>query len=197
MIASVATSDTKKKNTTTLIKTGGRVPGEGGAGNASQRQLRSVFLFLSLSPSLCICLQQQHTRLQSQPQLSLPLRTHARTHALRESPAMLACSLSFSLSLSLSLSLLSRVLSSRMRNTNKKSSFRVPSESLSSFNTGVLLLLRYTASSTSKREPDGFSSFVYLLHLLLASLWSSVCFRLPTLAVGFPSSCCRCFRVQS
>jgi tryptophan-rich sensory protein len=57
--------------------------------------------------------------------------------------------------------------------------------------------LRYTASSTSKREPDGFSSFVYLLHLLLASLWSSVCFRLPTLAVGFPSSCCRCFRVQS
>ncbi len=195
MIASVATSDTKKKNTTTLIKTGGRVPGEGGAGNASQRQLRSVFLFLSLSPSLCICLQQQHTRLQSQPQLSLPLRTHARTHALRESPAMLACSLSFSLSLSLSL--LSRVLSSRMRNTNKKSSFRVPSESLSSFNTGVLLLLRYTASSTSKREPDGFSSFVYLLHLLLASLWSSVCFRLPTLAVGFPSSCCRCFRVQS
>jgi hypothetical protein len=185
---------TKKKNTTTLIKTWGRVPGEGGAGNASQRQLRSVFLFLSLSLSLslCICLQ-QHTRLQSQPQLSLPF-TYARTHALRESPATLARLLSFSLSL------LSRVLSSRMRNnTNKKSSFRVPSESLCCFNTGVLLLLRYTASSTSKRErePDGFSSFVYLLRLLLASLWSSVCFRLPTLAVGFRSSCCRYFRLQS
>jgi len=138
---------------------------------------------LSLSLSLCICLQ-QHTRLQSQPQLSLPF-TYARTHALRESPATLARLLSFSLSL------LSRVLSSRMRNnTNKKSSFRVPSESLCCFNTGVLLLLRYTASSTCKRErePDGFSSLVYLLRLLLlllASLWSSVCFRLPTLAVGF------------
>jgi hypothetical protein len=93
------------------------------------------------------------------------------------------------------------VLSSHMRNnTNKKSSFRVPSESLCSFNTGVLLLLRYTASSTSNREPDGFSSFFYLLRLLLillASLWSSVCFRLATLAVGFRSSCCRCFRLQS
>jgi len=118
---------------------------------------------LSLSLSLCICLQ-HHTRLQSQPQLSLPF-TYARTHALRESPATLARLLSFSLSL------LSRVLSSRMRNnTNKKSSFRVPSESLCCFNTGVLLLLRYTASSTSKREresqtvfPLSFTFFVFFL----------------------------------
>ncbi len=99
MIASVATSQIwhqKKKNTTTLIKTGGRVPGEGGAGNASQRQLRSVSLSLSLSPSLCICLQ-QHTRLQSQPQLSLPLRTHARTR-FGNPPLLHSLALFFSLS---------------------------------------------------------------------------------------------------
>jgi hypothetical protein len=185
---------TKKKNTTTLIKTWGRVPGEGGAGNASQRQLRSVFLFLSLSLPLSLYLSAaaHKTTIATTTLSPLYVRTHARASGIPRYARALA--------LFLSLSLLSRVLSSRMRNnTNKKSSFRVPSESLCCFNTGVLLLLRYTASSTSERErePDGFSSFVYLLRLLLASLWSSVCFRLPTLAVGFRSSCCRYFRLQS
>ncbi len=143
----------------------------------------------SLSLSLYLSAAAHKTTIATTTLSSLYVRTHARASGI---PRYYARSLSFSLSL------LSRVLSSRMRNnTNKKSPFRVPSESLCSFNTGVLLLLRYTASSTSKREPNGFSSFVYLLRLLLlASLWSSVCFRLPTLAVGFRSSCWRCFRLQ-
>jgi hypothetical protein len=192
MIASVATSQKKKHHHADKDwREGSRRGWRRQCQPAAITERLSLFFSLSLSLSLYLSAAAHKTTIATTTLSSL---TYARTHARASGIPRYARALA----LSLSLSSLSCAVFSYAQQHQQEVFLPCPVR--------IPLLLQYRCSSAvevhsifyqKEREPDGFSSFVYLLRLLLASLWSSVCFRLPTLAVGFRSSCCRYFRLQS